>query len=290
MPVELYTDARNRDICVVPDIVRTTSNETYEIQERIASGGNAVVHVCAHTTSGYDYAIKFQLARSFKRLRRFKREIKLLKSVSHDQLIQFVDEGVVTGQKKKKNAQNVRADVKIPFLVMPRADDNLKTYLHSHNREVPYEQYVAQFKGLASALAALHQKAVHRDIKPENVLIRGESWFLSDLGLCAFSGVHEDAITMQGEPVGPRYWMSPEAINSAIGNPDEISKQSDVFQLCSVFWYVVTGRYPAGVVRREDWNGPENIFAAIYRALSHNPELRPADGVELEQLLAEATM
>lgn len=288
MPVELYTDARDRDIYIVPDIVRTTSNETYEIQERIASGGNAVVHGCAHTASGNEYAIKLQLARGFKRFRRFKREIKLLKSVSHAQLIQFVDEGVAKGQKRRSH--DGHDEVRIPFLVMPRADDNLKTFLHSHNREVPYEQYVAQFKGLASALAALHQKAVHRDIKPENVLIRGESWILSDLGLCAFSGVHEDAITVQGEPVGPRYWMSPEAINSAIGNPDEISKQSDVFQLCSVFWYVVTGRYPAGVVRREDWNGPENIFAAIYRALSHNPELRPADGVELEQLLAEATM
>ncbi|MCP4370367.1 MAG: protein kinase [Deltaproteobacteria bacterium] len=105
---------------------------------------------------------------------------------------------------------------------------------------------MAQFKGLTSALAALHDKALHRDIKPENILIKGETWFLGDLGLCKFFDHDQKDITNEKEPIGPRYWVSPEAVNRMVGNSDEITKKSDVYQLCSIFWFVVTGRHPSG--------------------------------------------
>ena len=85
--------------------------------------------------------------------------------------------------------------------------------------------------------------------------------------------------------------MSPEALNQLVGNDDEISKSSDVFQLCSIFWFVVTGRHPSGIICREDWGtSPDSIFEVIFNALSHNPTRRPSDGQELFDLLNQATL
>ncbi len=135
----------------------------------------------------------------------------------------------------------------------------------------------------------MHQKAIHRDIKPENILIKGDTWFLSDLGLCKYTEGDGDDISLEHEVIGPRYWMSPEAINKMLGNTDVISDRSDIFQLASVFWYVVTGRHPIGVVSKDDWNGPVNIFEPIFRSLSHNPDHRISNAQELLSNLEAAT-
>ncbi len=73
--------------------------------------------------------------------------------------------------------------VDVHFVIMEKADENLISYLKSHDT-IGYETYAAQFRSLCEALESLHQHAIHRDIKPENILVRGETWVLSDFGLC----------------------------------------------------------------------------------------------------------
>ncbi|HPA13837.1 MAG TPA: protein kinase, partial [Desulfobacterales bacterium] len=199
--------------------------------------------------------------------------------------IKYIDDGSTLAKVGKE--ERIK---RIPFLVMPKADQNLREYIVSSGNRVSYEVYIAQFKGLASALAALHGKALHRDIKPENILIKGETWFLSDLGLCKFFNHEQQDITEEQEAIGPRYWMSPEAVNRVVGNKDEITQRSDVYQLCSIFWFVVTGRHPSGVVKKSDWSGPQNIFEPIFQSLSHNPDQRPIDANHLLELLNDATI
>lgn len=280
--IPLYLDNHNDDVFHIDEHVRSIEKREYEIEDRLASGGNAVIHQCTDTTTGTEYAIKFQLASSYKRLKRFIRETNLLKKVKHDQLMRYIDHGKVFAQSKKRNK-------KIPFIVMPLADSNLKDWIKNQSTPLLYEDYVAQFKGLAQALGVLHQEAVHRDIKPENILISGETWILSDFGLCK-NNCESDDLTDSNEPVGPRYWMSPEAVNRAIGNCDEISKSSDVYQLCCVFWFVVMQRHPTGCICPDDWTGPKNLYDAIYPALAHNPNKRPKNGQELAALLEKMTL
>lgn len=286
MPVSLYLNHRPRKPFYIEETVMAVSGNVYEIQERIDSGGNAVVHKCTEYISGDEYAIKFHLSTDFRRLRRFKQEIELVKRISHDQLIGYVDEGKV----KAKTGKDKKEEKRLPFLIMPVADENLMDHVKKAQAQISYENYIGQFKGLTSALATLHDKAIHRDIKPENILIIGDTWLLSDLGLCKFSNQECEPISHENEPIGPRYWMSPEAINRIIGNNDEVSIKSDIFQLCSIFWFVVTGRHPTGVITKEDWTGPEKIFDPIFRSLSHNPIKRPSDANELLNLLNEAAL
>ena len=285
MSVPLFLDYKRTVIHHIDETVLSVSKNRYEVQDRIGCGGNAVVHACIDQATGTEYAIKFLLTRGIKRVLRFKQEIEIIKQVNHDQLIKYIDDGSTTARIGKKGNT-----IDIPFLVMPKAEQNLKDYIVSSPNKITYEVYIAQFKGLTSALAALHNRALHRDLKPENILIKGETWFLSDLGLCKFFDGDEQDITGEKEPIGPRYWMSPEAVNRMVGNRDEINKKSDIYQLCSIFWFVVTGRHPTGIITEKDWSGPQNIFGPIYQSLSHNPDNRPPDAKHLLDLLNSATL
>ncbi|BEV13179.1 protein kinase (plasmid) [Asticcacaulis sp. DW145] len=268
----------------VPDVVVASNGRHYEIGDRIDAGGNGVVHQCTDVADGGAYAIKFQLDLRNNRRLRFAREQELISSLHHDHLIVYDNHGQIDGIKKRRGhagGKGVTAptDTTLPFIVMGLANSNLTGLVKSNS--VQPEVFTAQFRGLAHALGELHKKAVHRDIKPDNILVIGDRWVLSDYGLCHPHDLDEaDRFTPDWEVVGPRYWMSPEANNRSIGRSDVISPASDVFQLASVFWFVVNRSHPTGILTRSDWQGPDALFDPIFEALHHDITLRPSDGTE----------
>lgn len=287
--IPLFLEQNRREVYYVSSRIEASNGRTYVVDfEKLGNGGNAVVHKCVDYISGEEYAIKFQVSLKPKRIARFKNEITLLQDLEHDQLIKYITHGECDG---KYTVQRQNRQKRIPFLIMSLASKSLKDYLQEKGK-VDFTEYIAQFQGLAAALAEVHRKAIHRDIKPENILVSGETWLLSDFGLCKFleEGDGEEDLTDDKENVGPKFWMSPEALNRTVGNKDEIMKCSDVYQLCSVFWYIVNKRHPSGVLTKEDWSGPPHIFDVIYNSLSHDPSKRPCDGEKLLQELYEATM
>ena len=93
---------------------------------------------------------------------------------------------------------------------------------------------------------------------------------------------------MDDDKVGPVFWMSPESMNKQLGNGDEITKASDVFQLASVFWFASTKRHPTGIVKGTDWTGPPEMFEVLESALSHDPQARPQDGHDFHERIKSA--
>lgn len=284
MVVPLYLEHKKTEVFKIEDQITSSDGNVYEVSDRIRSGGNAVVHRCVDAGNGNEYAIKFNLSFQPNRLNRFQQEINIIKQLDHDQIIGYIDSGSVTGESTRRGV----GTREILFLIMPLAETNLSEYVKKNRARVSYASYIGQFKGLCQALSQLHNIAVHRDIKPENVLLIGETWLISDLGLCKLVAGSDEGLTLHGEPIGPRYWMSPEALNQALGNSDEITIKSDVYQLASIFWYVVTGRHPQGVVTRRDWTGPDYLFEPLYRSLHHDPSIRLNDARELLEALEEA--
>jgi len=255
----------------------------FDIGDRIRAGGNAVIHSALDSDTGDEFAIKFQLKLKDISLRRFQMEQEICRQVSHQHLIRYITHGTCRAE-KRPGGQNVN----IPFLVMEKGQLTLHELLKNETR-LEFEQYAGQIRGLASALCELHKVVIHRDIKPSNILLIGDRWVLSDFGLCAFLEKDNDLqLTRVGERIGPLYWMSPEECTRAIGFESDIAEQSDVFQLASVFWVIVNQRHPSGVLTKDDWDGPEQLFSPLYIALQHDRERRFNTGCEFFHALENA--
>lgn len=258
------------------------NGKEYEIVDRIGAGGNGAVYECIDST-GSIYAIKFLLRFSKKIIERFSREVSLMKEVQHPHLIQYIDSGEIKGIDARDREYNIK------FVVMERADCNLLEYMKT-TQKVEYAVYSAQFKGLCGALAELHKHAIHRDIKPENILIHGETWILSDFGLCKFYDMDEALeITTSKEKVGPIFWMSPEAVTRYYFENECIGTYSDVFQLCATFAFVLTKKYPGGIItEKSEMNTLPEIKRVILSGLSNDVSERPKDGNDLMEAISEA--
>lgn len=274
----------NSEYYQIKNIVTSKNKHTYEINDIIGSGGNAIVCEC-FDANGNEYAIKLLLKKSQKIKQRFQQEIEALKKIDHPHFVKYIDDGITV-------ASNNGNHFEISFLVMEKADGNLASYLKLH-KDVPYAVYAPQIRGLSEALKQLHQFAIHRDIKPENILVKGETWMLSDLGLCTYFSDDDNHIdiTSQHEKVGPKYWMSPEAANKIYDQQEEINTASDVFQLCMIFWFIINNRQPIGIVSDDDWkNEDKTLQKIIMQGLSHNFCKRPQNGDALYKLVYDATI
>ena len=265
--------------------VRSEAGRNYDIDEILGRGGNASVFRCLETGSGTEYAIKFRGRTGARSRQRFQREVRLVKSLNARNTIQYVDSGT-------EFVTRAGSDRKVPvdFLITELADQDLQSLIAASG-PVKYVDCAGQIRGLAAALGALHDhedQPVHRDIKPENILIAGDRWVLADYGLCSVVAEGNADLTPPDANVGPKFWLSPEAHHRRLRKTDHICAASDVFQLAAVFWYVVTGRHPTGIVCRLDWTGPEKLFAPLHRALQHNLERRPRNGSEFHEEIAAA--
>ena len=175
--IDLFLNNPQRSYRIDERIISKTGDD-YEVLDRIGCGGNGVVYECIDR-AGSVYAVKFLLSLSQKSKTRFSQEVLLMQKATHPHLIRYIADGTVEAVENNKNI------VEIDFVIMEKADRNLLDYMKS-NEKPEYEEYAPQFRGLCEALAVLHQFAIHRDIKPENILIKGETWVLSDFGLCLF--------------------------------------------------------------------------------------------------------
>jgi serine/threonine-protein kinase len=277
----------------IDDHIKGDDGRVYIVGERIAAGGNAVVHECNEKLSGDSYAVKFQLELRDRRRERFQREVELLRSFEDPHIIRFVATGVAPGSRMQRTIRGGRIVSQrhgkvedVPFVILMKASEDLGKHAKTP-RKIPPATYLAQFLGLSKALVKVNQKALHRDIKPENILVVGGAWAISDFGLC---DLHEGGpdLSRVDERIGPAQWMSPEAFNRNLGCSDAIGQASDVFQLASVFWYATCGRHPTGIVRDADWRGPAELYPVMERALLHNNQNRYQTSAEFSAALEAA--
>lgn len=261
----------------IPERITGADGKFYTIQEQIAEGGNAVVCECADESDGAVYAVKFLTnSRGDSRAERFEIERKLMEDLTalrHDHLIGYVTHGCADSSAFDNRRKEFK--LSLPFVIMERANCSLRDFVKNEKSPIEFEIYSAQFRGLVSALELLHRHAIHRDIKPDNILVVGERWVISDFGLCSLldDGDKQD-LTPGWQVPGPRFWMSPEGNNRAIGLPVEITVASDVFQLAAVFWWVVNRRHPSGILTREDWIGAESLYDPVAKGLQHSLDRR----------------
>lgn len=283
--MELYLK-KNQVFFFDGEEVIANSGLSYEISDRLGAGGNGVVYECIDQ-SGMLYAIKFLLHFNGKSKKRFEQEISLMKRLHHPHIIKYIDDGSIKLRENKHSNQEQQA----LFVIMEKADINLKDFLFQTSK-IPYDIYAPQFRGLCEALMEIHQFAIHRDIKPENILIKGETWVLSDFGLCEFLNSDEHCdITGENEKVGPIFWMSPEAVNKYYFGINEIGTYSDVYQMGMIFAFVLMKRFPGGTLDEGNFESVDGVIRnIILKTLTNDYTKRPENGGILLELINDATI
>lgn len=217
------------------ELIGTLWSGRYEIIEWLGSGGMGDVYKVRNRLNDQIRAIKI-LHQDFlsdrDAVRRFQNEVKAAQRISHNNVIQIIDDGI--------------GDNQLPFLVMEYVQgQSLSAVLRN---DISLESKLQIFQQICSALAAAHRSGVvHRDIKPSNVLIvdsvRG-SYVVKvlDFGIAKLMPRSDDgtiAVTATGAVCGSPPYMSPE---QCLGQ--QLDHRSDIYSLGCLMYEVLCGVPP----------------------------------------------
>ena len=209
----------------------------YLIQERIGKGGMGEVYRAADPNLERKVALKIlppDLASDPDRLVRFQREIKILASLSHPNIV---------------TVHSVDEVDDLHFFTMELVHGESLSQRLARG-PLSLDRFLAISIALADALCAAHERdIIHRDLKPDNVMINEEGLVkVLDFGL-AKSGsavaaedgesVGEQDLTQKGTIVGSFLYMSPEQVRG-----EELDPRSDIFSLGVMMYEMACGRRP----------------------------------------------
>jgi len=211
----------------------------YTIIEFIDSGGFGSVYKAEK--DGIYYAIKiFREDYVLKEYRekgennRIKREIDIMKSVSHPNLIKYIDD-----------FKEIISGVPSYFLVMEYADGlNMRKLLNQ--KELSEDEAINLFLEILDGIEALHSirgtgddtGIIHRDLKPENIIINNDKIKILDYGISKI--IDYTSITSTGEVLGSPRYMSPEQVKDS----KHINKRSDLYTLGLILYKMLTNNLP----------------------------------------------
>ncbi|MGE0434292.1 MAG: protein kinase [Planctomycetota bacterium] len=222
------------------DVVHGRRLGNYIVQREIGRGGMGVVYEARHVDHPTArFAIKFirkDLSRNEVYLRRFQREIALVLSLNHANIVETFETGVKDG---------------FHYLVMEYVQgENLGDVLEREGR-LPVRRAVEITRQTALALSFAHRQGiVHRDMKPDNVILAtggpptanspgGEVVKITDFGLAKDLAGLDDALTLTGQLIGTPHYMSPEQCRGEYSD-----QRSDIYSLGCTFYHLLTGRPP----------------------------------------------
>ncbi|MCP3914532.1 MAG: protein kinase [bacterium] len=233
----------------------------YRVLRKVGEGGQGIVYEGVDERTARPVAIK---ALSSKRLardvdvHRFRREVRLLRQLSHPGLCQIVD------FIEKREADYVV----MPFIpgetllthvrraslrhregwTLARARARLVRYAGPRDPEgdpslVPILWLTEQ---VADAVAAAHAlEIVHRDLKPGNIIVSSAGApIVLDFGLgIDLSEPRSMRLSRPGQQIGTPGYMSPEQVD---GDPERVSPRSDVYALGVILYELLTLTMPHG--------------------------------------------
>ncbi len=179
---------------------------------------------------GQDVAVKKLLLQAVPEeiITEFEREVSLMKSLHHPNIVQFVG---------ASNVQN-NLSIVIEFAPLGSLASVMKKQRLAHNLKL------VMLIETAKALQFLHSNGiVHRDIKPQNILVfslepkAAVHVKLTDFGTARFIPDNATNVTRN---IGTCGYMAPESL----GKKPKIAKSADVYSFAILMWEVLFERVP----------------------------------------------
>lgn len=206
----------------------------YEVLRVLGQGGMGVVYEAVQQSLQRPVAIKVlapHLERQADVIARFNREIQLMTRLTHPNIVDIIDAGVIDGRH---------------YYVMEYvAGLSLERILRKH-RVRPHTA-VAILKQIVTGLMAAHKQGIlHRDLKPGNILLdRNAVVRIADFGLAGVAPERresEGAVTQAVGRLGTIGYMSPEQLR----DPTQCDARSDLYSVGVIFYQMLTGQLPQG--------------------------------------------
>jgi hypothetical protein len=252
----------------------------YRLIRALGTGGFGSVYL-AENRAGQQVACKLirrERALDADACARFRREANHLRDVSHRHIVGFREAGEHQG---------------LLYLVMDYVPGKNLAELLRQNGRFAVGRAVRLICQVLSALGELHNNGVvHRDVKPSNILVHagsaGEEARLADFGLAkAYQSADIDSMTLPGVQGGTLAFASPEMLTDF----RRAGLLADQYGAAATLYNLLTGCYihdAANAVQMLDRirsadavplgqrrpGLPDDLVAAIHRALDREPRLR----------------
>lgn len=192
----------------------------YENAGLIGKGGFARVFRANRKKDNAEVAVKIPISIEKSIGKSFLREMENWTKLKHQNIVELFDYNVLP----------------LPYFEMELCDTCLETIL----KPMEIEKAAWMIFNIAEGLKFAHNKhIIHRDIKPQNVLLKKGIPKISDWGLSKLIAESKTS-TMTSAALSLKY-AAPEQISKKFGAKDE---QTDIWQLGTIFYELVTGRPP----------------------------------------------
>ena len=221
----------------------------YEKIEEIDHGGAGYVYKVRY---GNDYyALKACTGFDQESRKRFEREIRIAKSLTHPNVIRVYDFDM-TGAN--------------PYFVMELCDGSIKRFISGKS----FDELLSLSIQICEGIYYLHDQGVlHRDIKPANVLVKDGIIKVSDFGFSFFLDHNSTTITSSNQTIGTAGYIAPEIFREG---SHRASISSDIYSLGCTLGYVFSQGLDPSYCKPEDL--PPKIVHIINRCKDNNPNLR----------------
>ncbi len=243
----------------------------YKLLKLLGQGGMGQVYL-AESPDKHLVAFKImsqEYNESIELLERFKREMSIMASLDHPNIVKILFQGV---------EKNIR------FFAMELVEgETLRSVIRQ--KLLSLNTIVSTTKAVLGALNYAHAKGiVHRDIKPENILFdKTGNVKVTDFGLArksSFNSSDNRSLTAVNAFLGTESYMSPEQKI----NPKEVTHKSDLYSFGVVLYEMLTdGVLPMGLFQPPSCHKQLDEFwdSLVFRMLDINPDLRPTNCQEV---------
>jgi eukaryotic-like serine/threonine-protein kinase len=231
----------------------------YRVEALVGRGGMGEVYRVHDELLDEPFALKTlrpELCTDAEILRRFFREIRLARQVTHPNVCRVFEVGI-----------HLIDDRRLDFFVMQLLEgETLAARIRRRGRLSPNEAFPL-IQQMAEGLQAAHDASiVHRDFKSSNVILCQGKAVITDFGLARpepTTGVPQASgmITVGNLIAGTIAYMSPEQLSG-----EEITSASDIYSLGVVLFEMATGQLP--------FDDRHIIHSAMQRATDSAPDVR----------------
>lgn len=180
--------------------------------------------------------------------KRVEREIKIIKEVTHENVVKYVDDGFI-----HDGIQKYR------YIVMEYVPGNtLEAYLEHSSLKVSEACSIA--KNIYLGIAAIHKKnIIHRDLKPSNIIVTDDNFSIKILDFGISKLIDASTLTTTGQGMGTFAYMAPEQLRSA----RDIDFRADYYSAAAILYELISGEKPLKM---------NNQLEAIHKILNEVPE------------------